>query len=256
MNFLKTIDIAKALGLSFFTVQKYIQAGELPGRKLGGTWITTDRELRDYMSSKEAYQIKLVQLFDVKGAADYLDTDIRTVRRMIKAEKLNGTSIDSRGSGTGTVIFTLRQVKAAQKHVSQFERDRPGRPMKDDIDRYIYISQAIEGVTWHGIKATYDKVHCNYSYKHLHQARARARQAHMVPPVYEKGDKVEIYLAKYPEGKRCHPAFLQHNVTPICRTAVVKISHPGNDMDGEELIIDIPDAIVMDFTQEEHEKDC
>lgn len=255
MKFLNTNDIAKELELSFFTVQKYIQAGELPGRKLGGTWITTDRELRDYMSPKEARNINLVQLFDVKGAAEYLFTDRRTVRRMIKAKKLNGTSIDSRGSGTGTVIFTLRQVKAAQKHVSQFKRDRPGRPIKDNIDDYIEITEYPGGVTWHSIRDTHDKNHNNFSYKHLHQARSRARLAHMAPPVYQAGDKVEIYLPTYPEGQRCHPAFIQHNVTPICRTAVVKISHPGNEVDGVELFINVPNDIVMKF-EEEHEKDC
>lgn len=255
MKFLNTNDIAKELELSFFTVQKYIQAGELPGRKLGGTWITTDRELRDYMSSKEAYQIELVQLFDVKGAANHLGIDIRAVRRLIKADKLKGASIDSRGSGTGTVIFTLRQVNAAKKHASQFQNARPGRPTKDNIDDYIYIAQAIGGVTWHGIKGTFDKNHNNFSYKHLHQARSRARLAHMAPPVYLKGDKVEIYLPKYPEGKRCHPAFITHDVTPICRSVVVKVSHPGNEMDGEELLISVPNDIVLKF-EEEREKDC
>jgi hypothetical protein len=255
MEFLNTQDIAEKLGLSFFTVQKYIQAGELPGRKLGGTWVTTDRELRDYMSGKEAYQIDLVQLFDVRGAAEHLHTDVRTVRRLVRAEKLKGTSIDNRGSGTGTIVFSLRQVNAAQKHVTQFERARPGRPLKDNVDEYLYISES-GGVTWHNIRDTYDRTHSNYAYKHLHQARARAREAHMSPPVYKKGDKVEIYLSKHPEGKRCHPAFLQHNVTPICRTAVVKIAHPGNDMDGAETIVTVPEDIVVNFAQKEREKDC
>lgn len=253
---LKTRDIADDLGLSFFTVQKYIQAGELPGRKLGGTWITTERELKDYMSGKDAHEIKLVQLFDVRSAAEFLKVDVPTTRRMIKANKLRGNTIDNRGSGIGTQVFTLRQVKAAKKHVPDFVDAKPGRPVQDNIDDYIYISSDSNGRTYHAIRDTYDKNHCNYSYRHLHQARARARQAHSAAPIYREGEKVEIYIGTWEEGHRCHIAFIEHDVTPICRTAQVRIFRPGRDLDKESVVVPVPDGILGRVTEEKAESNC
>ena len=259
MELLKTQDIADELTLSFFTVQKYIQAGELPGRKLGGTWVTTDRELRDYVNGKDAYEIKLVQLFDVKGAAKFLDIDVPTTRRMIRANKLNGRSIDNRGSGVGTRVFTLKQVKSAKKHAPAFVDAKSGRPVSDNIDEYIYkVKAPATGHLLHTIRDTYDRHHDNYAYRYLHQARSRARQAHLSKPVYVEGEKVEIYLAKYPEGERCHEGFIQHDVTPICRSVLVlvRFQYPSNDVDYEEFLIPIPDGILGKVTEETREKNC
>ena len=257
MELLKTQDIADELRLSFFTVQKYIQAGELPGRKLGGTWITTDRELRDYTNGRDAYEIKLVELFDVKSAAKFLGIDVPTTRRMIKANKLNGKSIDNRGSGVGTQVFTLKQVKSAKKHAPAFVDAKSGRPVGDNIDEYIYEEKAPgTGHLLYTIRDTYDRHHANYAYRHLHQARSRARQAHLPKPVYTEGEKVEIYLEKYPESERCHEGFIQHDVTPICRSVLVKIQHPGNELDYEEFLIPIPDGILGKVTEETREKNC
>ncbi len=257
MELLKTQDIAFELGLSFFTVQKYIQAGELPGRKLGGTWITTDRELKDYMDGKDAYEIKLVQLFDVKSAAEFLDIDVPTTRRMIRAGKLKGKSIDNRGSGVGTQVFTLKQVKAAKKHASAFVGAKSGRPVSDNIDEYIYeVKAAGTGHILYTIRDTYNRDHQNYAYRHLHQARGRARQAHLAQPVYKEGEKIEIYLEKYPEGERCHEAFIEHDVTPICRSVLVKIVHPGNELDHEEFLIPVPNGILGRIEKEKDKENC
>jgi len=256
MKLLKTQDLANEMGLSFFTVQKYIQANELPGRKLGGTWVTTDRELRDYMSGKEARDIKLVQLFDVRGAAEFLKTDVPTTRRMIKANRLNGTSIDNRGSGVGTQVFTLRQVKAAKKHVPGFLDAQPGRPIQDNIDDYIYVSSKANGNAYHAIRDTYDRNHINYSYRHLHQARARARQAHNAEPVYREGEKVEIYIASWEEGNKCHIAFIEHDITPICRSAQVRIFSPGREWDKFDIVVPVPDGILGRVTEEKDESSC
>ncbi len=244
MELLNIDDIAHKLRISFFTTQKHVQQGRIPGRKLGGTWITTDRELKNYIDGKEVHEIKLVQLFDVKSAAKYLQVDVPALRRMIRDNKLKCATIDHRGSGVGTQVFTLRQVKTALKYTPDFIDTPSGRPIKDHIDDYIYTTSRSNGQSYHAIRGTYNKHYENYAYIYLHQARTRARQAHMADPVYRKGDLVNIYLEHWPEGDRLHEAFIVDNVTPICRTAKVQIFHPSRKLDGEEMMVPVPEGIV------------
>ncbi len=244
MKLLNIENIASRLGISFFTTQKHVQQGRIPGRKLGGTWITTDRELKNYMDGKDASKIDLVRLFDVKSAADYLQIDVPTLRRMLKADKLRGSTIDNRGSGVGTQVFTLRQVKAALRYTVDFIDAPPGRPVKDGVDDYIYTTSRSNGQSYHAIRGTYNKDYENYAYIHLHQARTRAREAHLVDPVHRKGDLVKIYLEHWPEGERIYEAFIVESVTPICRSAKVKIYRPGRTLDEAEFMLPVPEGIL------------
>lgn len=238
MEYLTVYDIANWLDLSHHTIQKYVQQKKLPGRKLGRTWITTDRELKEYIEGKPVEEIQLTELYDVRSAAEYFGVDVNVVRRMIKAGRLEGTHIDDRGRFRGTLAFTLSQVLAANPYVPQFLDSRPGRRVRDDIDDHIE-AVARGNTVYHAILGTHDKNHSEYAYKNLSQARERAREAFKAPLRYKKHDIVRIRLDKHAEGNQFHKAAFTHDVTPICKTAVVKILEPETDYDGEEVLIDV-----------------
>jgi hypothetical protein len=238
-------DLANQLDRSIFTVKKYVTRHELPGRILGGTWITTDRELKQYLEGKPVENIVLTDLFDVKGAAKYLNVDISVIRRLQKAGRLKGQHIDQRGRSPkgGTVVFTYRQLNAAEGFAPSFAERKPGRPTKGNVDQYIEAHQTADDVTFYSIRGTYDANHNNYTYKNLYQARKRARQAYGSEMVYKRGDTVQIYVTTWDEGDRIHRAWITHDVTVICRSVVVKISE-SNGHDGVELIVKVPEEIM------------
>jgi hypothetical protein len=245
MNLYTINDLANQLDRSIFTVKKYITGHKLPGRILGGTWVTTDRELKQYLDGKPVEEIVLTDLFDVKSAAKYLDVDISVIRRLQKAGRLKGQHIDQRGRGPkgGTVVFTIRQLHAAQEFAPSFAERKPGRPTKGDVDQYIEANQTTDEVTFYSILGTYDANHNNYTYKNLYQARQRARQAYGSDPIYKKGDIVRVCVTTWEEGDRIHKAWITHDVTVICRSVVVKISET-NGHDGVEIIVKVPEEII------------
>ena len=238
-------DLANQLDRSIYTVKKYVTHHELPGRILGGTWITTDRELKQYMKGKQTGDIVLTMLFDVKSAAEYLDVDIAVVRRLQKENRLVGQHIDQRGRSPkgGTVVFTIKQLDKAAEFAPSFAERKPGRPTKGDVDQYIKADQTTEDTTFYSILGTYNVNHNNYSYKNLYQARKRARKAYGSDPVYKRGDAVRVCVPTWDEGDRIHNAWIMHNVTVICRSVVVKI-RDRNGHDGTEIIIRVPEEIV------------
>lgn len=238
-------DLANHLDKSIFTVKKYVSEGKLPGRKLGGTWITTDRELRQYINGKPLDEIFLSELFDVKGAAHYLDVDISVIRRLQKAKRLKGQQIDQRGHNPsgGTVAFTARQLNAAEPFAASFVERKSGRPITGNVDQYIKANQTTDDMTFFSILGTHNINYDNYSYKNLPQARKRARKAYNAPLVYEKDDAVQIYVSTWDEGDRVHNACIMHDVTPICRTVRVKITETGRH-DGVEIILQIDKEIM------------
>ncbi len=231
-------DLANHLDKSIFTVKKYVTRQELPGRILGGTWVTTDRELKQYLEGKPLDKIKPARLFDVKSAAEYLEVEINVIRRLQKAGRLEGQHIDQRGRspGGGTVVFTLRQLNATKSFVPSFAEKKPGRPTKGDVDQYIKANQTTDDLTFFSIIGTHNADYDNYSYKNLPQARKRARKAYNAPLVYKKDDAVRVYVSNWEEGDRVHNACIMHDVTPICQTARVKITETG-DHDGQEIIL-------------------
>jgi excisionase family DNA binding protein len=218
MDYYKKEELAKRLDKSVFTVEKYIANGVLPGRKIGGTWITTKRELEQYLDGKLVDKIRLAKVYTVPDAAKYLNVGVYTIRKMLRNGQLKGQRIDKRGRG-GTTIMTTRALNNAKKYVPKYLDYNPkgGRPTKDNIDKHI---ENINGL--YQVVGTHNINWEPYTYKTMERARKRARKAYGSPMAFCNGDLVRLLTPEAEPGNRCPEAWLLHDVTAECKTAKVR----------------------------------
>lgn len=203
--YLNTQQIAEKLDKSPYTVHRWVAQDKLPGRKIGGTWIMTEKELRDFQNGKK---VRVAPLFDVRSAAEYLDVSVEIVRRLIRNNDLKGTRIDNRGRFGGTLVFTKAALDRLEPAL--LEHADAGRRVKGSPDKHIAI---IDGK--YVVKGTKNRFGKPFAYTHLFDARGRARRAYGGPPRYRAGDLVDI------GEDELQLAEIIENVTRLCTTALV-----------------------------------
>ncbi len=255
MELLDKNAIATELGISPFTIQKWIARRKLPGQLVGRTWITTQEELDNYQEvirlrqliyeadndrevigeedtnkimgdlQSQIHQIekvKTISLYDTPGAAAYMDISVYSIGRLIKLNELSYQIIDKRGVEGGTRAFQEEDLDRVKTDKALMKSLKPGPEVKGDPDRFIEMRVVKR---WY-VLGTKDRNGNPLSYAFQFDARAKARIAFEDNDLkYHKGD--HVFVKKTQE----HPGFratIVEDVTVLDQTAFV-IADPSND---------------------------